>query len=376
MQFSCNQDTFAKYLNAVSRIVNNKPGLPILNNILFTVEKGKLVMGATDLEISINTWMGVETKEEGSVTVPAKQLSEFVNSIPSQRVDVSLEKQVLSVNTLNNSAEFHTIPSDDFPNIVTSPGKDPLFQLKREDILLAVKRVAFSAAGDDVKPVLTGVRMEFNNKELAFVAADGLRLSKQVVKLSSAIKDGMSLLVPVKALLELAYVIAEFGGEDSSDNIEVFVLEDRNQVLFRFNDIDIVSRLIDGQYPEYKQIIPASSKTTVSFRRQDFADSLKVANIIARSVLGNKIILDISPKNKNVTMSATLSDVGSNKSAFEGDVEGEEIKMAFSSRFLGDVLTNIGEEELVFECLEAVKPGVFKIKGDDSFIHLIMPMML
>ncbi|MCK9368846.1 DNA polymerase III subunit beta [Candidatus Dojkabacteria bacterium] len=376
MQFSCNQDTFSQYLNVVSRIVNSKPGLPILNNILFNVEKGKLTLIATDLEIGINCWIGVETQSEGSVTVPAKQLAEFINTIPSERVDIELVKQVLNVSTVKNFAEFHTIPADDFPKVVSIKKEKPLLQLKKDDLLNAVKRVAFAAANDDVKPVLTGVRIEIEGKNVAFVAADGLRLSRQTFKLSSAIDKPINLLVPVKALLEVAYVVSEFSGADSSDVVAVYLIEDRNQVLFKYNDIDIVCRLIDGQFPEYKQILPTAFKTKTTVNRESFANSLKVINIIARSVLGNKIILDISSKENSITMNSTLSDVGSNKSVCEAEVEGDDIKMAFSARFIGDMLNNINGEEIEFESSEPVKPGVFKIKGDDSFIHLIMPMML
>ncbi|MCC7289714.1 DNA polymerase III subunit beta [bacterium] len=376
MQFSCNQDTFAKYLNVVSRVVNSKPGLPILSNILIEVQKGKLVMTATDLEIGINTWIGIESKSEGAVTVPAKQISEFVNSIPSEKVDVVLDKQVLDVSTVNNSAQFHTIPADDYPKVATAGGGKPVLKLNKEDLLLSINRVAFAAASDDVKPVLTGIKIELEGKTASFVAADGLRLSKQSIKLSSEVKENSHFLVPVKAMQELAFVLTEFAGQDGKDDVEVYVIEDRNQVLFRYNDVDIISRLIDGQYPDYKQILPSVFKTQVQLSTSEFTNSLKVTNIIARSVLGNKIIVEIDPKGSNVVMSATLSDVGSNKSVVAGKVEGDAIKMAFSSKFLSDMANNIGAEEIVFESSEPVKPGVFKIKGDDTFVHLIMPMML
>lgn len=376
MQFSCNQDTFSKYLNIVSRVVSNRPGLPILNNVLFEVEKGKLVMSATDLEIGVNTWIGVETKSEGSITVPAKQLSEFVNSIPSEKVDVVLNNHVLELSTVNNNAQFNTIPSDDFPKVPSSKGLKPILSIKKKDLLLAIGRVAFAAASDDVKPVLTGIKIEIEGKNVSFVAADGLRLSKQNIKLSSEVKESFDLLVPVKAMLEVSHVVSEFNSSEDKDDIEVFVIEDRNQVIFRYGDVDVVSRLIDGQYPDYKQIIPNVYKTKSEIVRDEFSNSLKVTNIIARSVLGNKIILDVDSKEGSITMSATLSDIGSNKSVFGAKVEGDDIKMAFSAKFLGDMLSNISAGNIEFESSEAVKPGVFKIKDDDTFIHLIMPMML
>src|SRR5690606_18257632 len=150
-------------------------GLPILNNILFEAKGGKVHLTATDLEIGINTWIGADVQTEGKVTVPAKQLTEFVNSIPSEKVDVSFDKHMVVVSTVNNNAEFHTIPSDDYPNVVTIDKEVPVLKISQEDLLTSVKRVAFAAASDDVKPVLTGVRIEIEGKNVSFVAADGLR---------------------------------------------------------------------------------------------------------------------------------------------------------------------------------------------------------
>lgn len=375
MQFSCNQDTFAKYLNIVSRVVNSKPGLPILNNILFEAKGGKVHLTATDLEIGINTWIGADVQTEGKVTVPAKQLTEFVNSIPSEKVDVSFDKHMVVVSTVNNNAEFHTIPSDDYPNVVTIDKETPVLKISQEDLLTSVKRVAFAAASDDVKPVLTGVRIEIEGKNVSFVAADGLRLSKQTIKIKEESVKNVNLLVPVKALQELAFVVSEMG-LDAKDLINLYIMEDRNQVIFRFGDVDIVSRLIDGQYPEYRQIIPTGYKTQAVARKDEFSNALKVTNIIARSVLGNKIILDLNPTENEVALSASQSEVGSNRSVLSGVLEGESLKIAFSARFLGDMFNNLDGEEILLECTESVKPGVFKIKGDDNFIHLIMPMML
>ncbi len=376
MEFSCNQDTFAKYLNIVSRVVSSRPGLPILNNILFDASSSKLNMSATDLEIGISTWIGSQVKTPGTVTVPAKQIAEFVNSIPSEKVDVVLEKQSLNVSTVNNSAQFHTIPADDFPKVVSVGKESPLLKISKEDLVTSISRVSFAAATDDVKPVLSGVRVEISGDHIAFVASDGLRLSRQTVKLSSAIKEDISFLVPVKAMQELLFVLNELGGEKEKEMVEVFIVEERNQIVFRFNEIDIVSRLIDGQYPDYNAIIPTGFNLQAAIQRDEFLNALKVANIIARTVLGNKIILNVEPDKDTISLSATQSDVGSNESVFSGKIEGSALKIAFSAKFLSDILNNIGEDDIVFECSDPVKPGVFKIKGDDSFIHLVMPMML
>ncbi len=372
MKFSCNQDTFSKYLNIVSRIVTTKPGLPILSNVLFESDKGKLTMKTTDLELSISTWIGADIQDDGKITAPAKQLSEFVNSIPEEKVDIDIVKQNFNISTSNNTASFNTMPSDDFPNIPTVEKEKFDFRVKKVDIVQAVNRVAFAAASDDIKPVLTGVKVEVEDDTVSFVATDGLRLSKQCVKIEKG-SGKKNFLVPVRAFSELTYIISELDTDEEWVNI--YILEDRNQVLFRLSDVDLVSRLIDGEFPEYKQIIPTGFETKCLIKRDDFLNSLKVVNIIARSVLGNKMVLDINKEGK-LSLSAIQSDLGKNQSVFEGKVEGSDIKIAFSARLLADILNHIDSEDIVFECTDPVKPGVFKIEGDTEFVHLVMPMML
>lgn len=375
MKFSCNQDTFSKYLNIVSRVVSNKPGLPILNNVLFESEKNKLIIKATDLELSINTWIGADITDEGKVTIPAKQLTDFVNSIPEEVVQVEVEKQNFNISTSNNTASFNTMPSDDFPTIPSVEKKeDPFIQINKADLVMAINRVAFAAATDDIKPVLTGVKFEIEDDQVALIATDGLRLSRQVIKVGKTSKN-RSFLIPVRALIELSYIISETSN-DSDELLSIYLIEDKNQVMFRVGDIDLISRLIDGEFPEYKQIIPTGFKTKCSIEREVFLNSLKIVNIIARSVLGNKMILDISSKSDQISLSATQADLGKNESNFVCKVEGDDLKIAFSAKLLSDILNHVDSENILFECSEAVKPGVFKIDGDDSFVHLVMPMML
>ncbi|HCC68258.1 TPA: DNA polymerase III subunit beta [Patescibacteria group bacterium] len=374
MQFSCNQDTFSKYLNIVSRVVSSKPGLPILNNVKFDTSKGKLLMTATDLEIGITTWIGADIKSEGSITVPAKQLAEFINSIPNEKVDIKLDGQSFAVKTTNNSAQFHTIPVEDYPEIAKVNKEKPLLKINNEDLVKAINRVAFAAATDDIKPVLAGILVEIEGSKINFVGTDGLRLSRQSIELEVNSESNKSLLIPVKAMQELSFIISEI--IEGDDKIDVYIIENRNQILFRVGNVDLVSRLIDGDFPEYRQIIPTGFKTQCILNRSEFLDSLKVTNIIARTVLGNKLILDINSKENSMTMSASQSDVGSNRSVFKGEISGDDVKIAFSSRLLSDVLSHLDQEDIIFECSESVKPGVFRVKDDESFIHLVMPMML
>ncbi len=265
---------------------------------------------------------------------------------------------------------------DDYPSIPSIKSHKVVFKIDKDELVKTVNRVAFAAATDDIKPVLTGVKIEVEGDTASFVATDGLRLSRQIIKLEEGVDKNIDFLVPVKALQELAHIINDFEVGKGDSFVQVFYIEERNQVLFRFNDVDIISRLIDGKFPEYKQIIPTGGKTKCLFEKEDFLSSLKVTNIIARTVLGNKLVLDIDAKKDTLTMSATQSDVGSNKSSLGGSISGENLQIAFSARLLSDILSHINDEKISFECSESVKPGVFKIEGDDTFIHLVMPMML
>ena len=331
-------------------------------------------MTTTDLELSINTWIGADVTTEGRITVPAKQLSEFINSIPEENVDVDVVKQSFNISTVNNSASFNTMPADDYPSVPSIKEEKPLLKIRSEDFVAAVDRVAFAAATDDIKPVLTGLRLEVEGESISLVATDGLRLSRQMLKLESAAEKNCNLLIPVRAFSEVAHIVNDVS--EGEDFVSLYYLEERNQVLFRVGDVDLVSRLIDGEFPEYRQIIPTGFKTKCELSRSSFLNSLKVTNIIARSVLGNKMILDINDSENKIKLSATQTDLGKNESMFDSNVEGDSLKIAFSSKLLADVLNHINVEDLTFECSESVKPGVFKIKGDDTFIHLVMPMML
>lgn len=376
MQFSCNQDTLSKYLNAVSRVSSSKPGLPILNNVLFETLNGKLIMKATDLELGISCWIGAEVKAEGKITVPSKQLSEFVNSVPSERIDAELKGNLFNVSTLKNIAQFNTTVADDFPSMATVENDEPLLKIPKDELIEAVGKVSFACAKDDIKPVLTGIKVEINNDSLAFVAADGLRLSRFIIKLKTSCNKVVDILVPVKTMQEIAKLVEEFNEDDGDDFVSMYLIPDKNQVLFRFNDIDLISRLIDGQFPDYKVIIPTSFQTQLETKKSDFFNALKIVNIIARNVVGNKIFLNINTKNNEVTLTANQAEVGNNKSSFNVKVSGNDIDMAFSGRFLSEILSNIDVEDIVFECTSPVAPGVFKVKDDDRFIHLVMPMRL
>ncbi len=383
MKVTCNQTSLARQLAIVGRLVSAKPGLPILANVLVEADGSKLQLTATDLELGVNTWIGAEVAEEGKITIPARTLSEFVNSLPEGKVELAQEKQNIKVTTTNNEAQFNTMPPDDFPAVPGVDNGELVLKVKPEDMKKAADRVAVAAASDDSRPVLTGIKMEAEGSDLAFIAVDGFRLSKQVVELEDSVKEKTELLVPAKAIEEVARVIDDLTEEDGDSKskkkkkdepVEVYLLKDKNQVIFRYKEVDLISRVIDGQFPEYQQIIPTGFKTKLEMEEEQIQNAVRIVNIFARGAIGNKAIMEFDPENKQVKVSAALVEVGENESNFEATGEGEKLKIAFSTKYLTDMLSCVDGDKIIFEGSGAVAPGVFKSKGDDSFLHIIMPM--
>jgi DNA polymerase-3 subunit beta len=379
MKVSCNQSSLAKQLGIIGRLVNSRPGLPILANVLLETEDSKLKLTATDLEMGVHTWIGAEVKEDGVITIPAKTFSEFVNTLPSEKVDLILDKQVLKVDTKNNSAQFNTLPSDDFPKVPTVADGKLLFSVDPAVISDAINKVSVASASDDSRPVLTGIKLEVEGKKLSMVSVDGFRLSRKFIDLDKESKEDLDLLIPSRSMQELSRIISDLyeeGDGKKKDFVEVYLLKNKNQIVFRYKEVDLTSRLIDGQFPEYKQIIPTGYQTKVEMDSEEFRNSIRIVNIFARNVIGNKAIIEIDPEKNNVTVGAALVEVGENKSSFGGKIEGDKVKIGFSAKFLSDMLSTIDGDSMVMECSNSTAPGVFRSKDDESYLHIIMPMRI
>lgn len=379
MKISCNQISLAKQLGIVGRLVSSKPGLPILANVLVEAEGSKLKLTATDLEMGVHTWIGAEAKEEGIITIPARTFSEFVNSLPSEKVDLTLDKQILKVTTKNNSAQFNTLPADDFPKVPSVEDGNLLFSVKPEEIQNAINRVAIASASDESRPVLTGIKVEVDRKKLTLISVDGFRLARQFIELEKSAKESLDLLIPARTMQELARIIGDLyedGDSKKKDYVEVYLLKSKNQVILRYKEVDLTSRLIDGQFPEYKQIIPTGYQTRVEVDTDEFRNAVRIVNIFARNVIGNKAIIEIDPKKGEVKVGAALVEVGENESSFKAKVEGDKLEIGFSAKFLSDMLSCIEGETMIMESSNSTAPGVFKSEKDENYLHIIMPMRI
>ena len=368
MKLTILQENLIKGLNLVGRSVATRPQLPILANILLSAEEGRLRMAATNLEIGINFWAGAKIEEEGSFTVPARAFLEFISSLPKEKVEISLEEGQLVVRCDSYEASFNGIAATEFPALPSFP-EEELFSLKKETLTEALQKASFAAAADEGRPVLTGVLFKFLGKDLFLAATDGFRLS--VVKIPNPLpkkKEETKILLPARALAE---VIKATSGESGEKKEIAFALLPRgNQAIFSVENTEIVTQLIGGEFPNYEKIIPAEGGTKITVAGEDLLRAVRMAAIFARD---SSNIVRFKIEEGKLLVSANAAQVGKNKSEIEVKGGGEG-KIAFNSRYLLDFLNVVGEKEVSLEMSSALSPGVFKIVGEENFLHIIMPV--
>lgn len=374
MKASVTQENLTKVLSHILKATALKPNIPVLANVLIKTEKGQIKFSATDLDIAVTAATGGEIGEEGELTVNARLLAEFVAQLNTNRIELLQTGQTLEVKSVDNQAQLYIIPADDFPHLPEAE-KDPELVVNAVAFKQAVLKTSFASALDQSRPILTGLLLEASQRKVSLVGVDGFRLSKKVVKLEEEGKDDYKMVIPAKSLLELAKIIHEEASE--KDNLQIFWLKEKNQVLFKINEVTLSSRLLEGEFPDYKNIIPVEKSFGFSIPKERFAKSVKIATIFSRNVIGNKTFFNINTTDKVLTLSAKVQDIGNNESKTElAEVEGDNFETAFNGKFLNDFLGAISGDTILFESNGITAPGVFKDNGDEDFLHIIMPMRI
>jgi DNA polymerase-3 subunit beta len=376
MKVSCIQDNLSKGLAIVGRAVATRSNIPITQNILITVTKSSgLTLAATNLEITMTCNVGAEVEEEGSITVPARLFTEFVNSLPSDTISISLpvDGRTVELKCARYNARINGMDAKDFPKM---PAVNDGLSIKMEpDALhLAISKVVFAAATEDTRPVLTGVQAEFGEAGLTLAAADGFRLAVNKMALSEPLAEELALIIPAKSLIELNRLLV-----DQEEAIDITINSNHSQILFSLKGVQMVSQLIQGAFPNYNQLIPQSCNTKAVVVLADFLRATKSASIFARD--GSGIVrLQVVPKaegaDAKIMISAQAEELGDNVSELDAEVEGEEAKIAFNSKYLSDVLAIVSQKKVVLETTGSSSPGVIKPVGDDNYMHIVMPMFV
>jgi len=354
--------------------VSNRPNIPVLANVLIVAEKGKVKLSGTNLDIGVNTWLGADIAEEGSLTVSAKLLAEFVNSLSSGKIELIQIKNNLEVKSVDNTAEFNVIPANDFPSVPKSEG-NPIVKINALDFAEAVRQTAISTATDDSRPVLTGLLLEATERKISLVGVDGFRLSKKILKVDLGPKEDIKEIVPARSLMELEKIIRDLS--DKETMLEIYLLESKNQMIFKVENTEFTTRMIEGEFPNYSQIIPNTKNVSFQVLKEELSNTVKIAGIFARNVIGNKARFKFDPEKKTLELFANVVDVGNNESKVTiSKPEGDKLETAYNMKFLQDMINVINGDEILYESEGITSPGVFKDKDDPDFLHIIMPMRL
>ena len=362
------QENLARGLSVVSRAVSSRSTLPVLANVLLKTEDAGLKLTATNLEIGITYWVPGKIETDGATTVPAKLLTDLVNSLPSgDRVDLELGAgESLHIRCGRFETHIKGIDADEFPAIQTA-GERPTTRIAQNVLRRALAETAFAAASDEARPILTGVLARFEGDQLTLAAADNYRIAVKTIPILDAVPE-TSVVIPARALNELARVLS-----DVDDPVELIIATARNQVLFHIDGVDLVSRLIDGQFPNYQQVVPSSHTTRAILDREELLRAVRPAALIAHESANIVKLVIGGDGESGITVSAN-AEVGDHVGQVEAAVEGDGTTIAFNARYLADVLTNVDAEQFALELNGPLSPGVFKPIGDDHYVHVVMPV--
>ena len=375
MKVTVMQDSLARGLNIVSRAVSPRSTLPVLSNVLVASDEGRLRLSATNLELGITCWIGAKIEEEGSTTVPARTFVDLIGTLPQEQVSLSLATatQTLNVRCGASNTDIKCIDAQEFPPLPV-PEMEGAILLNVADFKDMISQVVFAASVDEARPVLMGVLVAVEKDTITMAAADGFRLSVRKGTLSQPVPQPVSAIIPARALGELARVAT-----DGNEVISMVMPKGRGQVIFRMKEVEVVSQLIDGTFPDYQQIIPRSYKSRTILSTPALLKACKQAEIFARegsnvARLDIKSAGDLEPG--AVEISAQSEETGSNETVVAATIEGIGLLIAFNVKFMREVLEVIKSPNVALETSAANAPGVVRPVGDDAFLHVIMPMHL
>ena len=371
MRITCKQQDLNKGLSIVGHAVSGRSTLPILGNILMATDQGRLKLYATNLEIGISYWVDAIIHEEGTTTIPAKTFSELIASLAQGELEIysSPETHTTNVKSAKSNANVRGMGPDEYPAAPTSEGADAPIILEASLLKEMINQVAFAAATDDSRPVLSGVQVEISNQKLSMAAADSFRLAFRETPLP--VREDLvysSILIPAKTLIELARILPSEGA------VEMIVTPNRSQVLFHTEQLDLVSRLIEGTFPNIRAAIPKQLTTKTVLETKDFASAVKMVTPFARDSSNIARVKVTNGITGALTLEANAEDVGDNTATINASITGDDTSIIFNVKYLSDVLAIIDTPEVSLELNTSASPGVIRPVGNSEYTYVIMPM--
>ena len=366
-------------IGAVERVSSKSLTLPMLDNVLVTAEKNFLNLSATDLEVGINWWALVKTEQEGKIAVPSRVLSNFVNFLPNKPVNLSKEKLSLQVSCENYQTSIKGFGPDDFP-IIPSASREENISIKSKLFCQGLKKVVDIAGGSSVKPEISGVYFLFQKNLITMAATDSIRLGEKQITFNSSfpnISKDYSLILPQRAAKEVISIFEEKEGD-------LIIYFSPNQILFETQltetahpQLQLTSRLIEGEYPNYQEIIPKKFETRISVASAELINQIKAASLFSGK--SNEVRLKVDSQKKQIDIFSKDADTGEHHSFLPCKIEGKACEISFNHKFLLDGLLGLSLDkekspEATLEFIGPDKPGVLRIKGDNSYLYLVMPI--
>lgn len=366
MKLYCTQENLSKGLNIVSHLAGKNTTLPILDNVLLRAEDGTINLSTTNLEMGISCQIRGKIEKEGKVTIPAKLFTDYINLLPNEKISIEESEKKIYLRCTDQETTIQGMSAEDYPLIPVLEKKNKI-QINCVDFKEAIRETIFSAAYDETRPEISGVLIKIEDKKAKLVATDSYRLAERTIKIETKGQSPIETILPARTLQELLRVLSVV----TEENLEVYLAE--NQALFSFDEIEIISRVIEGRYPDYQQIIPKEHKTKVVAEKEGLLKTIKTTSLFSRSGV-NDVTLKMKPAKQELVISAVNAQLGENVSRLKVAGEGEENEIVFNHRYLLDGLQNIASEKVVIEIINNTNPGVIRPQEKDDYLYLIMPI--
>ncbi len=362
MKVITTQDQLSKALTAVSRFVNPRGTLSVLGNVLLETKDGRLRIAATNLELGIDYFVGVKISKEGSITVPARLLTDYINGLQEDKIELSVEESVLHLKSTGASSSINGIAASEFP-LIPEVADGKTVTISSAGIKDIISKVSFAAATDDTRPILSGVLFHFKDPELTVAATDSYRLAELTMRFEKSAPEELKIVVPARALAELGRVI---------ESSEVVLRTGENQIQFETNELRLVSRLLEGDYPDYQQIIPEKLETKAVLNREELIGKVRIASLFAQDAgLGVRLTLTSPGK---VEVSVEAAQVGDAHASLSGKISGPESVVAFNGRYLLDVLSAVSDEQVVLQTSGKLSPCLVYGSKTREYRYVVMPL--
>lgn len=362
MKITCTKDNLLAGLSVVSRIASKNLTLPILGNVLIRAERGRLVLVATNLEVGVVAHVRSKVTEEGSVTIQARLLLDFVGLLESEKVELVSDGTSLTVSSDSSETVMRGTTAEDFPIIPAVP-RERGIKIDSAALRTGLTQVLFAAAQDSSRPEISGIHAELSKGTLTLAATDSYRLAEKKIKINGG--TDLAVIIPTRPLLELVRIMPADG------EVELFMTE--SQLLFVADSAELTTRLIEGQYPDYRQIVPSASATTVTTDVEVLTKLVKTASLFCKPGI-NDVTLSVDPKTNKITCAAANTELGEHHGTVAAEVTGEPNTIVFNYKYLIDGLTNLGADRVILGVTDGGSPGLLRPSPNADYFYLIMPI--